>query len=227
MQLPDHWDPEAPGSRFTRRPAIAITSRRGGRSIYYQDEADTGDARGVVFETIDEEFLRDDSVLGEPRILDGSQGRGAAAWAPVIEWLADAAGQGAVGLGISLALLRLGQRLRELLARLRRADVSVLVSRGVAEALAVDDVVRRGLESEGAVDVESAVEAAFIGGGASPELNYVGADPWIVSLVNADRTKRYIVGVAPDGQVEGVIVLPISDTQRAYLPLPPREDDYA
>jgi hypothetical protein len=227
VQLPEHWDPEAPGSRFTRRPAIAITSRRGDRSIYDQDEADTGDARRVILETIDEEFLRDDSVLGEPRILDGSQGRGGAAWVPVIEWLANAGGQGAVGLGVSLALLRIGRRLRDVLARLRGADVSVLVSRGVAEALAVEDVVRRGLESEGAVDMESAVEAAFIGGGASPELNYVGADPWIVSLVIADRTKRYIVGVAPDGQIEGVIVLPISDTQRAYLPLPPRVSDEA
>jgi hypothetical protein len=225
MQFSDGWDPEAPGSRFTRRPAIAITSRRGGRSVYEAEHTDTGDAHEVVSETIDEEFLYDDPVLTKPRILNGSQGRGAEAWVPVIEWLADAAGQGAVGLGVSLALLQIGQRLRELLSRLRAAGASVLVSRGVAEALAVDYVVRRGLESEGAVDVASVVEAAFIGGGTPPELNYVGADPWIVSLVNADRTRRYIVGLAPNGQVHGVITLPISDVQRAYLPLPLRDDD--
>jgi hypothetical protein len=142
-------------------------------------------------------------------------------------FLADAAAQGAVGLGVSLALLRIGQRFRQLLTRLSTTGVSVLVSRGVAEALAVECVVRRGLEAEGSVDVESAVEAAFIGGGYPPELNYVGADPWIVSLVNADRTKRYIVGVEPNGRVAGVITLSVDDMQRAYLPLPPRGIDYA
>jgi hypothetical protein len=92
--------------------------------------------------------------------------------------------------------------------------------------LAADCVVRRGLEADGALDVESAVEAAFLSGGEPSELNYVGADPWIVALVNADRTQRYVVGVAPDGQVLGVITFPIDEMQRAYLRLPPRDDDF-
>ena len=104
-QLPEGWDPEVPGSRFTRRPALAIASRRGGKSVYDPD-SDTGDAQRVVAETIDEEFLRGDEALGESSIVDGGRGRGAEGWVPVVEWVANAIAQGLVGAAGSYALLR-------------------------------------------------------------------------------------------------------------------------
>ena len=217
VKLPEDWDPEAPGSRFTRRPALAIASRRGGKSVY-DAGADSGDAQRVITETIDEEFLRGDEALGEARILDGSRGRGAEGWVPVIEWMANAIGQGLVGAAASYAMLRAGRRLADLRSRLSEANVDMLVSRGAAEVLAVEHLVRGTMEKEGALDVESVVEASFIGGGAPPEMNYVGADPWLVSLLNADRTRRYVVGVQPDGSVVGVLVLPLNELQVAYLP---------
>jgi hypothetical protein len=221
-RFPEGWDPEAPGSRFTRRPALAIASRRGGKSVY-DPGSDTGDAQRVVTETIDEEFLRGDEALGEARIVDGGRGRGAEGWVPVIEWVGNATAQGLVGAAASYAMLRTGRRLRELRRRLGDADIDLLVSRGAAEVLAVEHVVRAGMENEGALDVESVAEASFIGGGTPPEMNYVGADPWLVALLNADRTRRYVVGVQPDGSVAGVLVLPLNELQAAYLP---RRDDY-
>jgi hypothetical protein len=221
-EFPEGWDPERPGSRFTRRPALAIASRRGGESVYDFD-SDTGDAMRVIAETVDEEFLRGDEALGEASVLDGARGRGAEGWVPVVEWTANAVGQGLVGIAASHAMVRAGRRLRELRSRLRDADVDLLVSRGAAEVLAVEHVVRAGMETEGALDVESVVEASFMAGGISPETNYVGADPWLVSLLNADRTRRYVVGVQPDGSVAGVLMLTINELQTAYLPR--RADD--
>ena len=220
-QFPEGWDPEAPGSRFTRRPALAIASRPGGKSVY-DPGSDTGDAQRVVAETIGDEFLRGDEALGEARILDGGRGRGAEGWVPVIEWM-NALGEGLVGASASYVMLRGGRRLAELLSRLGEANVDLLVSRGAAEVLAVEHVVRAKMEKEGALDVESVVEASLMGGGTPPEMNYVGADPWLVSLLNADRTRRYVVGVQPDGSVVGVLVLPLNELQAAYLP---RRDDY-
>jgi hypothetical protein len=220
-QFPEGWDPEAPGSRFTRRPALAIASRPGGKSVH-DVGSDTGDAQRVVVETIDEEFLRGDEALGEARILDGGRGRGAEGWVPVIEWMVNALGEGLVGAAASYAMLRAGRRFRELRTRLVDAHVDLLVSRGAAEVLAVEHVVRAGMEKEGALDVESVTEASFMGGGTPPEMNYVGADPWLVSLLNADRTRRYVVGVQPDGSVVGPLVLPLNELQAAYLP---RRDD--
>jgi len=220
-QFPEGWDPERPGSRFTRRPALAVASRRGGKSVY-DPGSDTGDAQRVIAETIDEEFLRGDEGLGEARVVDGGRGRGAEGWVPVIEWVANAVGAELVGAAASYAMLRAGKRLRELLRRLGDANVDLLVSRGAAEVLAVEHVVRAGMEAEGALDVEAVTEPSFMAGDTPPEMNYVGADPWLVSLLNADHTRRYVVGVQPDGSVVGVLMLPINELQAAYLP--PRDD---
>jgi hypothetical protein len=73
------------------------------------------------------------------------------------------------------------------------------------------------------MDVEFVEEPSTLGGGQPTELNYVGADPWLVSLLNARRTRRYIVVVMPDGSVGGSLGLALGPIERAYLP-PPRDE---
>jgi hypothetical protein len=77
------------------------------------------------------------------------------------------------------------------------------------------------LESEaetGVLDVEAVKEPSRLGGGSPTEINYVGADPWLVLLLNETRTRRYVVGVAAEGSILGAIGFPISELERAYLP---------
>lgn len=210
-------DPEMPGSRFTRRPALAVASRAGGASVN-DENSDRGNAQAVIGSVIDDELLNDDETLGRARVVDGSSGRGADAWVPVVEWLADAIGSGVVGAGVSLALYRAGLRLRGLREKLQDQGVQFMVSRGAAEALAVEHIVSAGIEAQGSVDIEAAVEPSRMGGGEPTELGYVGVEPWLVSLLNADRTKRHLVAIGPDGAVIGVFTMPLSEFEWVYLP---------
>lgn len=64
-------------------------------------------------------------------------------------------------------------------------------------------------------------------GRAASELSYTEIEPWLVSLLNESRTYRYIVAVAPGGQVMDFMAVPMSEAEKLYMPPPasPGADD--
>jgi hypothetical protein len=105
----------------------------------------------------------------------------------------------------------------ELVSRLREREATCLVSRGYAALLAIDHILSDGAE-DGILDVEAVEEPSSFGGRSLTEISYVGADPWIVLLLNESRTRRYLVAVSPDGWILGAMGLPVDEIQRAYFP---------
>jgi hypothetical protein len=100
---------------------------------------------------------------------------------------------------------------------LRDRDVERLVDRAYAGLLAIHHLIDTGAE-DGIVGIEAIEEPSSLGGGRKlTEINYVGADPWIVVLLNEDRTRRHVVAVASDGSILGAIGWPTDRTERAYL----------
>jgi hypothetical protein len=85
----------------------------------------------------------------------------------------------------------------------------------MALLLAVQYVVETG-DEQGGLEVEAIEEPSTLGGRSAIELSYVGVEPWLVSLVNPDRTWRYIVAVNPDGTVAGFLRLEMSEGERLY-----------
>jgi hypothetical protein len=142
---------------------------------------------------------------------------GASAWTPIIEWALD------VGIpnlwpvaawdGIKLAAKAAGQ----LVSQLRDHEAEFLVSRGYAVLLAIEYLLDEGAE-DGVLEVEAVAEPSSLAHRSLTEVNYVGAEPWIVFLLNERRTRRYIVAVSPDGSLLGAIGIPVSELERAYLP---------
>jgi hypothetical protein len=209
------WDPEKRGSRFTSRAALAVLTRKGGVTRFQR--AETGVATEVITDALGPDALTRDPDLGPPRAVDGSDGRGAEVWAPVIEWTVQVGIAGIVGNAAWDALKGAAARLRDLTERSRRDGVRINVSRGSAALIAIGHILDEGHEDD-VIDVEFAEEPSTLGRGRPQELNYVGADPWLVSLLNATRTRRYIVVVMPDGSIGGSLGLELAPIERAYLP---------
>ena len=216
--FPDFMDPDEAGSRFTRRPALAILTRPGGASRFDAGD-DTGDTQAVVNEAL--ASVSEPSALGDRTVLDGTHGRGAAGWVPVVEWTAEAIGAGLIGAAAWSALARGAQQLKELVNDLRQREVQVVISRGAAALVAVAYVAETTGET-GILDVEAVEEPSTIAGRVVTELSYVEIEPWLVSLLDEKRTTRYIVGVSPDGTVLGSMALPVDTAEQIYGVLPPR-----
>jgi hypothetical protein len=220
-RFPDGWDPEAPGSRFTGRVAIAVLSRRRQASRFGAGE-DSGVAAEVIAEAVGADALEHDEALGKAVAVDGADGRGASMWAPVLEWTLDALGQGVVGAAGWLVLVNGAARLQSILRSLRDDDVRVNVSRGAAALLAIHHV-RTAMGEADELVVEAADEPSGVRGDSPAELNYVGIEPWIVVLVDRSATKRYIVVVSPDGDILGAMRLQVGEAERYSWPFPPRD----
>lgn len=216
--LPPEWNAEAPGSRFTTRAALALLTRPGGAPVFAEG-SDAGNASEVVREAVGNDT--GGAELGMSNAIDGSWGRGADGWVPVVEWTLQAAVGGVIGAAAYDALKRAGRSLRDLLNGLHNRDVGVLVSRGAAALLAVDHVITAG--GGDVPDVEFVEEPSAIAGDSALELNYVGAEPWIVSLVNLARTRRYLVVVGASGEIVASLEFDISEIEQLYLRLPPRD----
>lgn len=217
--LPHEWDPDQPGSRFTTRVGLAILSRPGGGSRH-SDGSETGPTREIITEALGGPLVVGD--LGAGRAVDSSYGRGASDWVPVVEWAASALVGGVIGNAAWDALKKTASEIRDLTEQLREREVGFLVSRGTAGLLAIDHVLRTGDETD-VLDVEAVEEPSALNGGQAHELNYVGIEPWLVSLINADRSGRYVIAVSPDGSIAGALKLQISELERAYLGVPARD----
>lgn len=216
------WDPEEPGSRFTSRPALLLVVSESDRLAL------PADARTVVRQQVGTWILDEQPEIGAPEILDGSTGRGAEGWGPVLEWFFNHAAGGVIG-GVAMAVSQAVARatwqrtraaatiLAVLLRRTRHeAGARVLVSRGLAALVAVNTVAGR-LGDNDLLVIEAVEEPSALREERSPELGYVGIEPWIVLLRSS--AARYVVIVGFDGEVLGTVTAPVSDAEHYYYPL--------
>lgn len=155
-------------------------------------------------------------------VLDGVQGRGAANWIPVIEWLGDKAGGGLVGLAVGKAALAGIERIRTKIQQVRSGEHRVMVSRGLAARLAADHVFST-TDEAAVLQVEFAEEPSLLAGRPVTEVSYTGIEPWIISLVDEARTIRYLLTVGPEGDVQGYLATPMGKFEGMFSPLPPTE----
>ena len=158
--------------------------------------------------------LEDDEVLGRPEALSGTTGRGAEAWAILLLWAA----AGIVG-GAAWDLTKgVARRLRERLndAAPHSGHAFTAVSAGTAALLAIAHVLAAYADEEGPLDVEAIEDTLTLRGRTPPDINYVGDEPWIVLLVSAARTYRYVAVVMPDGSVPGSVRAPLTPAERYF-----------
>jgi len=225
------WDLNAPGSRFSPRPAIAfgIPEEAWARDIRPgQYEAAATSAAEEAFRREIGDWALDDEQeeIGRPQALSGSTGRGAAGLAAVLEFVAIKAAGGVIATAAGMAFKTFLARVK----RERRHDneraIGLNVSRGGAAYLAIAEVAEHHEPSEW-FEVEAVEEPSSIAGANASELSYVGLEPWIVLLRNPERTYRYIVVVASNGEVEGVSKSAISEWERLLFLPPPEESTWA
>jgi hypothetical protein len=207
------FDPEHSAGRFNPHLAVAILAPEPDPSVYNSRE-------DVVVQQAGDWVLGEDEALGKPRAVDGSIGRGAEGWAPVVEWGVNAIGQGIIDLVLAASAVRI-------LRRLRRRSVDrggdepsdpprFYISRGMAAAVAADHVAST-LGDPGPLEVEGVEEPSSIAGAPAIETSYVGFEPWVVLLRNVQAERRYYVVVAPDGEVMGDITTPLLEFEAMFL----------
>lgn len=211
------FDLEAPGSRFTMRPAVAIQVAR---EWTERSEREPAIARTALEGEFGEGWLEDDADIGEPRVLDGVRGRGAAAWIPIVEWLGLHAAGGVVSLGAGQVAREGIRRIRDRVREAKSSGHNVMASRGLAAVLAMEHVFETSDETE-VLEAEFVQEPSGIGGRLPSETSYTGLEPWIVSLVNESRRTRYLLVVGPEGDIEGCITAPMGPFEAMYGLLPP------
>lgn len=214
---PRGLDLQAPGSRFSNHVAIAVPSMHefGNRA----ELREPGIAEVALREKLGPRALDDADGLGTPEAIDGSWGRGAASWIPVLEFVGVA-----IAGGITWDAIKAGiGSLRTTLRRAEDKGEQAYISRGAAAVLAIGEVIDRELEDE-PLDIEVAEEPSGLAGQEITETSYTGFEPWIVSLINREQTVRYVVAVAADGKIEGLLELPISQGTRVFGPLPPQRE---
>lgn len=199
----DDLDCEGPSSRFNRRPAVAV--------LVGEPAVSGGSAASAIVQALGAWALEEDALLGRPRAIDGTVGRGAAGWVPVLEWLGDAAGQALVDLALAAAAARLIARLRRAGEGSRRAPI--YVSRGMAAALAADHIARQHA-GDNRLEIEAVEEPSAIAGRPVSELSYVGAEPWLVLARSRGGRARFYVVVAPDGSIVGVLRTPLLEWEQ-------------
>jgi hypothetical protein len=203
------------------RPAVVIESRRDGGDRY-DPESDSGSAVGVV-EDVFGTLTPASAELGEPTIVDGSVGRGASGWAPVIEWARDI-GIGVLGSAAWDGIKRAASRATELQRDLKSKRVQFSVSRGYAALLAVDHVLTAGNATEATLVVDMVDELSALSGYEVTEPNYVGSEPWLVVLADQSQARRFLVVVGADGTVLGNVDWAMGLVERAYVRTPDRDD---
>ncbi len=213
------FDLNAAGSRFTMQPGLAIQV---GHEWMEQSEKRPGVARTAIGTEFGDDWLKADPDIGKVRVLDGSQGRGAAAWIPVIEWLGIHAAGGLVGLGASEAARAGLKRIRAKIEQARVANHRVMVSRGLAAFFAMEHVFETTDETE-VLHVEVVQEPSVLGGRSPSETSYTGLEPWIVSLVNGSRRTRYVLVVSAEGDIEGCTSVAAGEFEPMFGLLPPTE----
>lgn len=129
---------------------------------------------------------------------------------------------GLVGLAAGQAAREGIRRIREKIREAKASGHGPLVSRGLAAALATEHVFESTDETQ-VLHVEFAQEPSVLGGRAPTETSYTGLEPWIISLVNGSRRIRYVLVVAPDGDVQGCIMAPAGEFDPMFGLLRPTE----
>jgi hypothetical protein len=218
VSLSGDWDPEAPGSRFTMRPAIALGPESSGdwRNRFEQGEQV---AASAIAATTGDWVLEEQEGIGAPKACDADHGRGAGDWIPVLEWL----GLNFVGPALAWDLVKIGvKRLAETVRRVRREapERPIYVSRGMAVALAIEQVLEAYDVAE-PLECEAAEDTLTLAGQSAPELGYAGIEPWLVILIDHPRRRRYLVIVGPDGLVRGHLETAMGPFEGMYSPLGP------
>jgi hypothetical protein len=208
---------DRPGSRFYSQPAFAVLRGEDGSDPSGYD-GDSGDAMARVVSALGEEPSRD-AELGRPRVGDSSYGRGAAGWTAIVEWTLEAAAQGVVGLIATAPIIAAARRYKALKRRMEERGAQFLINRAGAALVALDDVVREA-PSGSRLWLEAAEEMSSAAGRPLSELNYVGADSWLVFLVDIDRDLRYVRIVSPQGEITGRTTTSINELEKLYLPAP-------
>ena len=194
-------DPDAPESRFTRLPAIAIIPDEETEAAAHQMRDRADPRREAVSRTVGDWILDGDADLGIPETADASSGRGAELWAIALLWLALRIVEGAVQEISWEATKRIARKLKETVDRVRRSQASVHVSAGTARLIAIDAVLARYPDEEGPLDTQAVEEPSSMSGKSPCDLTYGPYEPWIVVLVDSARTNRYVVVVEPNGEV--------------------------
>jgi hypothetical protein len=211
------WDLEAGGSRFALRPALGLPVRE---DEWPADGASIEKWSEIVEHNYGPWLLEEDPELGIPTLLQGGMGRGAEGVMPVVEWLLEPAAKGVVSLIAAAAAKRVWAKVRS------GGDEPgpepeqprVLVNRGTAVLLAAD-AVREEFGEESDLLLEAAEEPSAIAGHPTPELNYVGIEPWIVLLRSHDGLRRFIVVVDPHGGILGSMKTPMGEWEQHYFDL--------
>ncbi len=211
------FDLNAPSSRFTIRLGMAVQL---GPKWMENSEGKVDFARTAIASEFGDGWLKSEPDIGEVRVLDGSQGRGAGGWIPVLEWLGINAAEGLVGLTAAGAARAGLKRIRARIEEARSKGHRVMVSRGLAASLAMDHVFETTDETE-VLHVEIAQEPSVLGGRPPSETSYTGLEPWIVSLVNGSRRMRYVLVVSAEGDIEGCIAVPAEAFEAMFGLLPP------
>lgn len=204
-------DPDAKGSRFTWRPGFVVLTGEASEEARAAGRTAETSVRDVIGEWI----LEPDAHLGEPKILDGAIGRGAEGWAPVLEWAGAAAGAGVIGALSWEATKAMARSAAKIIRRIRDGSgAPTYISRGFAVLIAMDEVLQR--DKEAVLAVEAADEPSAFGELQTPELNYVGIEPWIVLLVDFEAKRRWVVVVRPTGGVHGVLEVALEAYEEDY-----------
>jgi hypothetical protein len=209
------FDLEAPGSRFTTHPAFAV---RVGHEWMDRSEREAGVARRAIVAELGDSWIADDPDIGEATVLDGVQGRGAAAWIPIVEWIGLHAAGGVVGFGAGQAAREGIKRIWTKIKDARSCGHRVMISRGCAAFLAMEHVFET-TDGEEVLQVEFAHEPSSLAGRPVTETSYVGIEPWIISLLDEPRKTRYVLAVSPEGDIEGCIATPVGVLEAAYSPV--------
>jgi hypothetical protein len=209
------WDPEEAGSRFTTRPAFALT-------LPEEEWTDRGEGgpRAALRHNIGDWVLEEQEDLGRGEPVDSTYGRGASGIAVALEFVGLAALTGVISVSAGMAWRRLLERVGRSLQDDERPR-HVLVSRGGAAYLAAAEVGER-FGEQGELIVEAVEEPSSIAGHEVSELSYTGIEPWIVLLRRDETLRRYVVVVAPDGEIDGALQTPMREGEPGYL-LPPPE----
>lgn len=173
-------DLDAPGSRFRMQLGMAV--QLGPEWTEHPDNGRNDFAQTAVRAELGDSWLEADPDIGEVMVHNGSQGRGAAGWIPVLEWVGLNVAGGLIGITAEEAARAALQRIRAKIEQVRLEGHRALVSRGLAATIAMDHVFATTDEAE-VLHVEVAQEPSVLGGRPPTEISYTGLEPWIISLV--------------------------------------------
>lgn len=208
------WDLDAPYSRFTLSPAIAL----GVPEAEWDDSQQESGPRDALGRHFGDWIYEEQEGLGLGNPESGSIGRGASGSAAVLIFIGLHAAGGVISVSAGMAWKRFIQRAKGSLGEDDRHLFHV--SRCGAAYLAVAEVAER-FGEEDPVEVEAVEEPSSIAGREVSELSYVGLEPWVVLLRNRAKRKRYVVVIdSRGGEVLGALETPMDEFEEMFLPAP-------